>query len=117
MELKELVQQAPLHLGRHQLDHGGSLGSEFPGHMHGQALVNEAAQHGGLGLGAGQLEARVLEVDQRLAERLSVTRVVDRSLQHGFDRCGCADADHQPLLRQFVHQVGEAGVFLTEPVG
>ena len=54
-----------------------------------------------LGLERGQGEARVLEVEHRLPERLAVLherdRIVERALRRGLG----ADRDRQPLLRQF----------------
>ena len=61
-----------------------------------------------------ELEAGVLEIDDRLAERLALlactsTRPVERRL-HRRDR---ADADQQPLARQLLHQVDEAAALLA----
>ncbi|MNT07336.1 hypothetical protein D3C72_1420360 [compost metagenome] len=79
-------------------------------HLARQAVVQEHAQHGALGAGVGQLEARVLVIDHAAAEDLAVARVLRRFLQHAFQRGGRAQRDRQPFARQFTRQDLEGGV-------
>ncbi|MPM59004.1 hypothetical protein SDC9_105841 [bioreactor metagenome] len=117
MQLQELVEQPVLQRRRVELDHRRALRRELPLHVQRDAVVGEHAQHGGLRLGLGQLEACVLELEHGVPEGLAVARVVNRLLQNGLDRRGSAHRHHQPLLRQLVHQVFEAHVLFADQVG
>ena len=61
-----------------------------------------------LGLELGQLEAGVLEIDDRLAERLAFLDVGDGVLHRRLDGGDRLDGDDQPLLRQLLHELDEA---------
>ena len=69
------------------------------------------------GLEIGEDEAGILEIEDRLAERLAVAGefngVVERALRAGLRR----DGDGQPLLRQFAHQIDEALALFAQAVG
>lgn len=69
-----------------------------------------------LGSHLGKLEAGILEVRHRLAERLALASVVERPLQGRLGRRQRADTDGQALLRQLLHQVDESLAVLAEQV-
>ncbi len=69
-----------------------------------------------LGLDLGELEPAVLEIDDRLPERLALARIGEGPFEHRFHRGDRADADQQPLARQLLHQIAEAASFVAEPV-
>ena len=116
VQLQELVEQAVLQRRGIELDHGGTLGGQLALHVQLHAFVHKGAQHGGLRLGLGQLEARVLELEHRLAEGLALAGVVDGFLQEGLDAPGRAHRHDQALLGQLLHQVPEAHVLLAQQV-
>ena len=72
------------------------------------AIIDEDAGDMGLGLELGKLEARVLEIDDRLAEGLALLHVGDGVRHRRLDGGNGLDGDDQPLLRQLLHQLGEA---------
>jgi hypothetical protein len=64
----------------------------------------------------GHHEAGVLERPDRLAERLTLLHVGERQVERG-DRAGDrGHRDGEPLLRQRLHQLAEAGPLLAEEV-
>src|SRR3546814_10920802 len=70
-----------------------------------------------LRLQIGEDEAAVLEIEDRLAERLALAGVFDRVVEGALRRGLRADRDRKPLLRQFAHQIDEALPLLAEAVG
>ena len=98
------------------LGHGGIGAAELAAHEQADAMVDEDTGDGGFGLDLGQLELRVLELGQRLAEHLALGGVGDGLLQHGFHHSGRADRLCQPLLRQVLHHQFEAAAFGAEQV-
>src|SRR6185312_700042 len=65
-------------------------------------MVEEHARHRHLGLDLGELETRVLELGQRFAERLAVTRIFDGPRQRRFHDGNGTDGDQQALTRMLV---------------
>ncbi|KIU01529.1 hypothetical protein QU38_01155, partial [Staphylococcus aureus] len=63
---------------------------------------------GRLGLAFSELEGRVLEFEDRLAERLAFFRIGGGQLHRALHRRHRADGDDQPLLRQLLHELDEA---------
>ena len=65
---------------------------------------------------AGESEARVLEIEHRLAESFPVlgegNRLVDRALRAALR----GDGDRKPFLRQLAHQIFETPAFLAKTV-
>src|SRR3546814_7673887 len=59
----------------------------------------------------------VLEIEDRLAERLALAGVFDRVVEGALRRGLRADRDRKPLLRQFAHQIDEALPLFAEAVG
>ena len=80
------------------------------------AAVDEDAQPGGFGAQLGELELRVLKVRDSLAERLTLTGIVDGPFDDGVDRAGAADRLDEPLLAKLAHQNAEARPFLAQQV-
>src|SRR3546814_20969561 len=70
-----------------------------------------------LRLQIGEDEAAVLEIEDRLAERLALAGVFDRVVEGALRRGLRADRDRKPLLRQFAHQIDEALPLFAEAVG
>ncbi len=71
-------------------------------------MVVEHAADGRLGLALGQLELRVLEFDDRLAERLALLDVVDGERAARARSCRRRGRDDQPLLRQVAASAGRS---------
>src|ERR1044071_2730035 len=72
VELQALVDALALQVGGPVLGHGGGGDVELALEMPGDAVVDEDAGDMRLGFELGQAEAGVLEVDDRLAERLAL---------------------------------------------
>src|SRR3546814_3682871 len=70
-----------------------------------------------LGLQIGEHEAAVLEIEDRLAERLAFAGIFDRVVEGALRRRLGADRDRQPFLRQLAHQIDEALPLFAEAVG
>src|SRR5215510_15348818 len=70
-ELQALVYELALQVGGPVLGHRGGGDVELAFQMPGQAVVDEHACDMPLGLELGELEAGVLEIDDRLAEGLA----------------------------------------------
>src|SRR5437868_3122115 len=94
---------------RHRGGDGIELTAQVPLH----AVVVEDAADGRLALALGELELGVLEIDDRLAERLALLDVVDGQPQRALDHADRRGADDQPLLRQVAHQLHEALPFFA----
>ena len=117
-QLKAFVDDFSLEVGQPVLRHRRGYGVEAAVDVAGDAIIIEDAADGGFRLQFGELELRVLKIDDRLAESLSLLDVVDgqgkRALIHG-DRGG---AYLQAFLRQLLHELDEALTFLVaEQVG
>src|SRR3546814_17437305 len=63
-----------------------------------------------LGLQIGEHEAAVLEIEDRLAERLAFAGIFDRVVEGALRRRLGADRDRQPFLRQLAHRSEERRV-------
>ena len=63
----------------------------------------------------GQLESRVLEVRNRLAERLALLHVGSRPIDRRFGAGDGGHGDLQTLPRQLLHQAHEAAIFKRVP--
>src|SRR3546814_10984841 len=70
-----------------------------------------------LGLQIGEHEAAVLEIEDRLAERLALARIFDGVVEGALCRGLRADRDRQAFLRQLAHQIDEPLPFLAEAIG
>lgn len=81
-----------------------------------QAAVDENPADLDLSRHLRQLESRVLEIGNRLAERLALAGVFQRPLQSGFSRRQPADGNSEALLRQFLHQISEAHPRLPQQI-
>src|SRR3546814_6189658 len=90
-------------LGRRAL-----FGGEFLLHVARQRPVEMRPADLQLRLQIGEDEAAVLEIEDRLAERLALAGVFDRVVEGALRRGLRADRDRKPLLRQFAHQIDEA---------
>src|SRR3546814_13844268 len=62
-------------------------------------------------------ESAVLEIEDRLAERLALAGIFDRVVEGALRRRLGADRDRQPFLRQLAHQIDEALPLFAEAVG
>src|SRR5215813_2795613 len=107
-ELQALVYELALQVGGPVLGHRGGGDVELAFQMPGHAVVDEHACDMSLGLELGELEAGVLEIDDRLAEGLALLDVSQRVLERGLDGGDRLDGDDQPLLRQLLHELDEA---------
>ena len=116
-ELQAGVEHLVVELGQPPLAHGRRGGVELACQEQLQAVVEEHARHRHLGLHLGQLEARVLEIGDRLAEGLALARVVDGPSQRRLHDGDGADGHQQALARQLVHQAGEAAALLAQDIG
>ena len=72
------------------------------------AVVEEHLRDRRLGLAGGQLELRVLEFDDLLAEGRALLDVVGGERQRPLHHRHRVHRDDQPLLRQFLHELVEA---------
>ncbi|MCY1231630.1 hypothetical protein D9M72_440860 [compost metagenome] len=117
MQLHHVVDARPQRLGGEQLGDGGFFHREAPAHVRREVVVDHRAQRHRLGLDVGQLELRVLEIPHRLVEGAAVLHVLEGLLEKALELGRGADGDHETLLRQLLHQVGEALAFFTQPVG
>src|SRR3546814_21027542 len=61
-------------------------------------------------------KAAVLEIEDRLAERLAFGRIFGRVVEGALRRRLGADRDRQPFLRQRAHQIDEALPLFAEAV-
>jgi len=61
-------------------------------------------------------EASILEISDRMAERLSLFRVVHRPVDCLFCDYDRADGLRQSLARQLCHQHGKAAIFIAQTV-
>ena len=75
-----------------------SVGSSVPALSLHDALVDVRLGDGDLGLGLGEHELGVLEVADRLAERLALADVLDGPAERGGRRRHAGDGDRQALL-------------------
>ena len=64
----------------------------------------------------GELEVHVLVVEDRLAKRLALARVVDGPLEHALDRAQGVGRAPQPLFLELQHLVDEAEALLADQV-
>lgn len=117
MQLQAAVDQLDLLVGGPVLGHRGLLDGELLLVEQLDAPVDEDPGQLGLGGELGELEAGVLELADRLAERLAVAAVLDRVVEHALHRGSGDDGDREALLRQVLHQVDEAHALLAEEVG
>ena len=92
----------------HRLGQCGAAGVEFALQVRDHAGIDEGARRQHHRLHLGQLEARVLETPDRLAEGLALLHIGERVGQRALHRADAADGDDQPLLRQLLHQLHEA---------
>ena len=76
--------------------------------------VDEDARHASMGCRFGELELRVLEGRDRLAEDLPLVDVLDRLVERALHRRDAGDRDQQPLVRQVAHQLVHALAFLLQ---
>ena len=100
-----------------QLRRGAFLGGQLPTQMARQRPVEMRPADLEAGLEVGEREARVLEIEHRLAERLAVLDELDGAIERALRGCLRADRDREALLRQLAHQVDEAFALLAEAVG
>src|SRR6185436_3299659 len=116
VQLQAFVQDLAFHVRGPKLAHrcGGGIKLLLEQQRH--AAVHEHAHYLHLGRDFGQFEARILEARHRLAECLALVHVVDGPAQGRLAFGGRADSDLHALPRQFLHQVDEAVVLLTEQV-
>ena len=100
VQLEAGVDHAPLRLGAPVLGHRRLLDAELADHVRGQRSVDERLGDLDLGLAFGQLEARVLERPDGLAERGSLRDIRQRPLKRSARPSDGADRDRQPLLHE-----------------
>ncbi len=79
--------------------------------------IDEGARDRRLGLALGELELRVLEIEDALAERLALLHIVDRLVERALDRRHALHGDVEPLLRQLLHQLDKALALLARRAG
>src|SRR3546814_4677733 len=65
----------------------------------------------------GEHEAAVLEIEDRLAERLAIAGIFDRVVEGALRRRLRRHRDRQPFLRQLAHQIDEALPLFSKAVG
>ena len=107
-ELQAFVEHVALHVGEPELVHRRHLGGQLALQVRGDAGVVEGAGGGGVGGALGELEAGVLELQDRAAEGLALLGVGDGALDRALHRADGAAADDQPLLRELLHHLVEA---------
>src|SRR5512140_2290611 len=108
VELQAEGEVALAHLGDPPLRHARLFDDRGPLDVLGDQAVDEDATELDLGRDLDQLELRVLELAERLAERGALLRVLDRVLEDDLGGRLGADRAHQALLLQLLHQVVEA---------
>src|SRR2546421_3795540 len=92
-QLQAAVDDLVLQVGEPVLRHRGGHGVELALDMPLDAMVVEDPPDGRLALAFGELELRVLEFDDRLAERLALLDVVDGQPQRTLDHADRRRAD------------------------
>ena len=98
--MQALIEHLAERFGDVQLGHRRIIGVEQALHVHFQATIDEGSRHHRLGLALGQLEAGVLQGEQRFAEGFALTGVGDGVGDRGFQRRDGADGDGQGARRQ-----------------
>src|SRR5262249_32281241 len=88
--------------------HGGSNRVEVASDMALDAMVEEDPGYCRVGLALGELELRILKLDNCLAEGLALLDIVDRERECPLHHRDGMHGDDQSLLRQFLHQLVEA---------
>src|SRR5579862_8917218 len=116
VQLQAFIKHLAFHVRGPVLGHRGGGGVELLLQQQLHAAVDEHAHHLHLGGDFRQLEARVLETRNRLAESLALVHVIDRPAQRGFAFRRRADGDLHPFPWQFLHEIDEAVVLLSEQV-
>ena len=114
MHLQEIIQQAVLHFGTQQFGGGRFFGGEFAFHVARDAVIQIDPKHSNLSLGLGKLEAMHLEIENLLPEDLALLGIGDGLVQHGFHTGATTGGDNQTFLRQLMHQLAKAGIFLAQ---
>ena len=94
-----------------------SVGSSVAGVQFHDALVDVGLGDVDLGLGLGEHELGVLEVGDRLAERLAFADVLDGPTERGSGRRDAGDGDRQAFLGEVGREVVESLALLAEQVG
>ena len=110
-QLQTLVQNAPLGLRAPQLCHRGSGRIQTPGNEIFNAAVNKGATDLNLRRNLGQLEPRILEINDGLPERSTLPYVVERDLIRAFHRSQGYQANDGSFIRQIGHQLRESATF------
>ncbi|MCY1343804.1 hypothetical protein D9M69_298260 [compost metagenome] len=108
MQLQALVDHLGVQVRAEQLGRGRRLGAEGARQALLHAAVDVVLRHRQLHLQVGELEAGVLELEDRLAEHGAAAGVVEGVLEHRERAGDAADGDRQALPGQFLHQVDEA---------
>ncbi len=93
------------------------FGREFAAQMARQRPVEMRPADLEARLQIGEREARILEIEHRLAERFPVLDEFDRPVERALRTGLRADRDRQAFLRQLAHQVDEALALFAEAVG
>ncbi|MNQ68988.1 hypothetical protein D3C85_835640 [compost metagenome] len=117
MQLHHVVQALPQRLGGVHLGDGGLLHAELAAQVFAQVVVDQRAHGHRLRLDVGQLELRVLEVPHGLVEGAAVLHVLEREAEQALQRNSGIQGDDQALLRQLLHEVGEALVLFAQAIG
>src|SRR5262245_22008734 len=113
VQLQATVDDPALEIGHPIFGHGGGDGVERFFKVAGDAVIDEDAADGCLGLALGKFELRVLEVDDRLAEGSALLDEVDRDLKRALDPTGGVQGNEQTLLWELVHEHVEALPFVA----
>src|SRR2546422_683861 len=111
VELQALIDDAALAVGEPILGHGGREGIELAGDEAFDAVVEEYAGDMRLGLALRQLEARILKVDQRVAERPALLHVLGGDGDGSLRGCDGSHANRQALIAHLLHDLEAAPAF------